>query len=68
MQVRTKSIVHQVIRPVWNAWMRFGHHQLSLTTSLDDGAKVGHETECPCPQTIGQGSQDCSPIHGEQGI
>lgn len=68
MQIRSKSIVHQVIRPVWNAWMRFGNHQLYLSTSHDDGAKIGHKTECPSSQAVGQGSQSCSPMHGEHGI
>ena len=68
MQFRTKSIVYQVVRPVWNAWMRFGNHQLSLSTSHSIGAKIGQETECSNPQSIEQGCQDCSPMHGEQGI
>lgn len=68
MQIRTKSIVHQVIRPVWNAWMRFGNHQLYLTTSREDGVDIGHETECPSTETVGQGSQNCSSIHGDHGI
>lgn len=65
MQIRTKSIVHQVIRPVWNAWMRFGNHHLSLTTVHGDAVKVGHETECPSTQALEPGSQQYSPIQAE---
>ena len=65
MQIRTKSIVHHVIRPVWNAWMRFGNHHLSLTTAHVDGVKVGHETECSSTQTGEPGSQQYSPMHAE---
>lgn len=66
MQIRTKSIIHHVIRPVWNAWMRFGNHHLSLTAAHIDGVRVGHETECPSQQALEQGSPQCSPVHGEQ--
>ena len=68
MQIRTKSIVHQVIRPVWNAWMRFGNHQLSLTAAHVDGAQVALDAECPSQQALGQVCPDCSPLHSDSGI
>lgn len=65
MQLRTNSIVHQVIRPVWNAWMRFGSHYLSIATVHADGSKVGHPLDCSNSNSLEAGGQPYPPLPGE---
>ena len=68
MHVRTKSIVCQVVRPVWNAWMRFGNHQLSLSPEHVDGSKVSLDSDCSSQQASVQNCSVCSSGHSESRI
>lgn len=34
MKTKTNNrFVHQVLRPIWDAWMRFGTHRLAIPTT-----------------------------------